>query len=51
MLRFYRWSLYGVLRARPVMAVALVAVLGATYYLYQRVPKGFIPDSDSDLRR
>ena len=49
MLRFYRWSLYGVLRARPVMAVALVAVLGATYYLYQRVPKGFIPDSDSDF--
>ncbi len=49
MLRFYRWSLYGVLRARPVMAVALIAVLGATYYLYQRVPKGFIPDSDSDF--
>ena len=49
MLRFYRWSLRGVLRARPVMAVALLAVLGTTYLFYQKVPKGFIPDSDSDF--
>ena len=47
--RFYRWSLRGVLHARPVMAVALLAVLGTTYYFYQKVPKGFIPDSDSDF--
>ena len=24
------------------------AVLGATWYLYQKVPKGFIPDADND---
>jgi hydrophobic/amphiphilic exporter-1 (mainly G- bacteria), HAE1 family len=49
MYRFYAWSLRGVLKVRPLMAVVLVAVLGATFYLYQIVPKGFIPDADGDF--
>jgi HAE1 family hydrophobic/amphiphilic exporter-1 len=48
LLRFYDWSLRGVLRHRAAMGVAFLAVLGATAYLYQKVPKGFIPDADND---
>jgi HAE1 family hydrophobic/amphiphilic exporter-1 len=44
----YAWSLRGVLHWRPVMAMVFFAVLGATVYLYQKVPKGFIPDTDTD---
>jgi len=48
LLRFYDWSLRGVLRHRTAMAVLFFGVLGATAYLYQKVPKGFIPDADND---
>ncbi|MCU1335203.1 MAG: acriflavin resistance protein [Bryobacterales bacterium] len=48
LLRFYDWTLRGVLRHRTVMGVLFFAVLGATWYLYQKVPKGFIPDGDND---
>jgi HAE1 family hydrophobic/amphiphilic exporter-1 len=48
MLRFYDWTLRGVLRHRTVMAVVFFAVMGATWFLYQKVPKGFIPDADND---
>jgi HAE1 family hydrophobic/amphiphilic exporter-1 len=48
MQQFYAWSLKGVLAWRPVMAVVFLAVLAATVYLYQIVPKGFIPDTDND---
>jgi hydrophobic/amphiphilic exporter-1 (mainly G- bacteria), HAE1 family len=34
MLRFYDWTLRGVLRHRTVMAVVFFAVIGGTYYLY-----------------
>ena len=44
----YEWSLRGVLRYRPIMLVVFFAVLGATIFLYNRVPKGFIPDQDND---
>lgn len=44
----YAWTLRGVLRFRPVMLVAFFGVFGATYYLYDRVPKGFVPTADSD---
>jgi len=47
-LGFYDWTLRGVLRHRPVMGVMFFAVLGATWFLYQKVPKGFIPDADND---
>jgi HAE1 family hydrophobic/amphiphilic exporter-1 len=48
LLRFYDWSLRGVLRHRTAMGVLFLGVLGATGYLYQKVPKGFIPDADND---
>ncbi len=47
-LGFYDWTLRGVLRHRPVMGVMFFAVLGATWFFYQKVPKGFIPDADND---
>ena len=47
-LRFYDWSLRGVLRHRPIMGVLFFVVLGATWFFYQKVPKGFIPDADND---
>jgi len=49
MARFYAWSLRGVLRARPLMALLFVLVLGATWHLFGVVKKGFIPDSDTDF--
>jgi len=48
LLGFYDWTLRGVLRHRPVMGVLFFAVLGATWFFYQKVPKGFIPDADND---
>ncbi len=47
-LNSYDWSLRWVLRHRPVMGVVFLAVLGATAYLYVKIPKGFIPDPDND---
>jgi hydrophobic/amphiphilic exporter-1 (mainly G- bacteria), HAE1 family len=46
--RLYEWSLKGVLKARPVMLAAFFGVIGLTWYLFQVVPKGFIPDQDID---
>ncbi len=39
-----RWTLVH----RPIMMAAFVGVLAATAWLYVRVPKGFIPDTDND---
>jgi len=47
-LRLYDRSLVWVLRHRPVMLATFVAALVATSYMYDRVPKGFIPESDQD---
>ena len=47
--RGYEWSLRGVLRHRPVMLFVFVGVIGATVFLFYRVPKGFIPDTDMDF--
>jgi multidrug efflux pump subunit AcrB len=47
-LRVYEWTLQRVLKYRPVMAIAFFAVIALTMYLFQIVPKGFIPDSDTD---
>jgi HAE1 family hydrophobic/amphiphilic exporter-1 len=46
--RFYEWSLKNVLKARPAMLLAFFGVIALTYYLFQIVPKGFIPDQDID---
>jgi HAE1 family hydrophobic/amphiphilic exporter-1 len=48
LLHAYAWTLRGVLRARPLMLAAFFGVIAATYYLYGRVPKGFIPTGDAD---
>jgi HAE1 family hydrophobic/amphiphilic exporter-1 len=48
MLRVYARTLEVVLRYRPVTMMIFVAVLGGTVYLFDRIPKGFIPDQDTD---
>ena len=48
MTRIYGSTLRWVLRYRPVMGVVFAGILVATVYLFDRVPKGFIPDQDSD---
>ncbi len=42
----YAWSLRPVLRARPVTVLVSLAVLAATVYLFQIIPKGFLPTDD-----
>jgi hydrophobic/amphiphilic exporter-1 (mainly G- bacteria), HAE1 family len=48
MLHGYDRSLGWVLHHRPVMLGVFFAVLVATGYLYVKVPKGFIPETDAD---
>jgi hydrophobic/amphiphilic exporter-1 (mainly G- bacteria), HAE1 family len=48
MLHVYDRSLVWVLHHRPVMLVTFVLVLVSTVFMYDRVPKGFIPEADSD---
>ena len=48
MLHLYDGSLRWVLRHRPVMLAVFFALIGATAYLFVKVPKGFIPDQDND---
>src|SRR6185369_11790047 len=53
--RAFEWLLHGydrtlqlVLRHRPATMAAFVGVLVATAYLFVIVPKGFIPEQDTD---
>jgi hydrophobic/amphiphilic exporter-1 (mainly G- bacteria), HAE1 family len=39
-------GLKGLIRMRAVVALVFVAMLGATYWVYTRVPTGFVPDED-----
>ncbi|MFN7924141.1 MAG: efflux RND transporter permease subunit [Bryobacteraceae bacterium] len=48
MLRWYDWTLRLVLRFRPVMLGVFVGTIWLTSHLFSIVPKGFIPDQDSD---
>jgi HAE1 family hydrophobic/amphiphilic exporter-1 len=48
MFQGYRWSLGKVLEHRYAMGTLFVVVVAGTVYLYQVVPKGFIPDQDND---
>src|SRR5438552_5410270 len=48
MLRVYDGSLKFVLRFRPATMAVFVVVLVATVYMFMNVPKGFIPDQDTD---
>jgi hydrophobic/amphiphilic exporter-1 (mainly G- bacteria), HAE1 family len=44
----YKWSLERVLDHRYVMLAVFFALIGATFYLFGAVSKGFIPDGDTD---
>ena len=46
--RGYKWSLRGVLNHRYIMVTVFFGVVGATIYLFNAVPKGFIPQTDND---
>jgi len=48
MLRWYDVTLKLSLRHRPLMMVSFVLVLAATTYMFVKIPKGFIPDQDTD---
>jgi HAE1 family hydrophobic/amphiphilic exporter-1 len=48
MLWVYDRSLQWVLRYRPLTMATFVIVLGATVYMFMKIPKGFIPDQDTD---
>ncbi|HYA16924.1 MAG TPA: efflux RND transporter permease subunit [Bryobacteraceae bacterium] len=48
MLRVYDRSLQAVLRHRAATMVASALVLAATVYMFINIPKGFIPDQDTD---
>src|SRR5262249_53768408 len=48
MLRMYDGSLKVVLRHRPAVMVSFVLVLAGTAWLFLRIPKGFVPDQDTD---
>ncbi len=48
MLRIYDHTLQMVLRHRLAMMASFVLVLGATMYMFVKIPKGFIPDQDTD---
>jgi hydrophobic/amphiphilic exporter-1 (mainly G- bacteria), HAE1 family len=39
-------GLRGLIRARALVTFVFVALLGATYWVYTRVPSGFVPDAD-----
>ena len=48
MLRVYDVTLQWALRFRPITMVVFVLVLVATMYMFVSIPKGFIPDQDTD---
>ncbi|HXB70073.1 MAG TPA: efflux RND transporter permease subunit [Candidatus Acidoferrales bacterium] len=48
MLRMYDTTLKLALRHRPLMMMSFVVVLAATVYMFVKIPKGFIPDQDTD---
>ena len=48
LLHLYERSLSAVLRHRPVMLAVFAVVLAATAEMFVVVPKGFVPDEDSD---
>jgi HAE1 family hydrophobic/amphiphilic exporter-1 len=38
--------LRGLIRVRAIVVVVFIALLGATYWIVTRVPRGFVPDED-----
>ncbi len=48
MLHSYDVSLQWVLRYRPATMIFFFVVLAATLYMFVKIPKGFVPDQDTD---
>jgi len=48
MLHTYDVSLKWVLRYRPATMIFFFVVLAATLYMFIKIPKGFVPDQDTD---
>src|SRR5207248_10838956 len=48
MLDIYDHTLQWVLRHRPLTLALSILILIATGYMFVRIPKGFLPDSDND---
>src|SRR5689334_10709498 len=48
MLRVYDVTLQWALRFRPLTMMISAAVLAATMWMFVEIPKGFIPDQDTD---
>jgi len=46
--RVYDRTLQGVLRHRPAAMAAAVMLLLATVFLFMKIPKGFVPDEDTN---
>jgi HAE1 family hydrophobic/amphiphilic exporter-1 len=46
MLRVYRGSLDFCLKAKPLILLIFIGTVGATVYLFQTTPKGFLPQED-----
>jgi len=42
----YIWSVRGLMRVRWAMVVVFAALLGATYFVYTRLPQSFFPEED-----
>ena len=49
MVRFYAWSLGGVLNHRALTLLVMAATLAITVMLYVRTPKGYFPQDDTGL--
>jgi HAE1 family hydrophobic/amphiphilic exporter-1 len=45
----YVRAIHGFMRVRWVMVAVFIALLGATYYVFQLVPSGFVPVEDGGL--
>src|SRR5579885_3638934 len=43
----YAWTLRGVVKHRLVTLIVFFGTVAATYYLYGKVPRGFIPNQDT----
>jgi HAE1 family hydrophobic/amphiphilic exporter-1 len=43
----YVWVVRGLMRVRWAMAVVFLGLLGLTYYVYNQVPRAFVPEEDA----
>jgi multidrug efflux pump subunit AcrB len=43
----YLWVVRGLMRVRWAMAVVFLGLLGLTYYVYNQVPRAFVPEEDA----